>query len=174
MLARVPIPTFLRIFENAIVEVILKNLVYIPNQQEYANGYCYSAVSPLSGDSFHLMEFDGVNSMITLLFLTELKKQHPDEHIVVVWDNAPFHRPKYLRDIPGMTIVLLPPYSPQLSPTERFFGETRKATANRTFTTLVAQETAIAERIKTLADDTEGMRRLCGYDWIREQYEKVF
>lgn len=146
----------------------------VPNQQEYANGYCYSAVAPLSGDSYHLMDFERVASINTLLFLTELKKQHKDEHIVIIWDNAPFHRPKCLYEIPGITIIALPPYSPQLSPAERFFGETRKATANQTFETLAEQEAVIGERIKTLADDAEGMRRLCGYQWIREQYEKVF
>ena len=146
----------------------------VQNQQEYANAYCYSAVAPLSGDSFHLMNFDCAVSAHTLLFLNELKKQHPNEHLVVIWDNAPFHRPKYLHEIPGVTIVALPSYSPQLSPAERFFGEVRKSTANEVFPSLGAQEAQIGARIKTLADDVAGMQQLCGYAWIREQYETVF
>ena len=146
----------------------------VHNQQQYANAYCYSAVSPLSGDSFHLTRFHRVEGSVTKLFLIELKKQHPNDHVVVVWDNAPFHRPKYLREIPGMTIVALPPYSPQLSPAERFFEEVRKATANETFRTLADQEATIEANIKELAGDSARMRQLCGYAWIREQYEMVF
>ena len=93
--------------------------------------------------------------------------------MILVWDNAPCHRPKIHREIPGLIVLFLPPYSPELNPAERFFEELRKATANQIFTSIEEQETVVEGRLNLLADDTEGMKRLLGYDWIREQYEKV-
>jgi len=93
----------------------------LPQQQAYENGYLFSAHAPLSGESFHLM-LPAMDSNATLLFLQELKKQHPQKH-VVVWDNAPCHRRKDVRKIDGLTLVPLSPYAPELNPTERFFEE---------------------------------------------------
>lgn len=141
----------------------------LQHRHGFENRYLFSAVAPLTGESFHLMEFAGMDSTATHLFLTHLKKQHPDKHIVVVWDNAPCHRPVWVYDIPGLTVVPLPPYSPELNPPERFFEEVRRKTANRVFDSLEAQEKYIAQAVKDLADDTTGMKQLIGYEWIVKQ-----
>lgn len=141
----------------------------IDHQQSFENRYLFSAVSPLSGSSFHLSGIDGFDSQVAHVFLVELKKQHPDTLTIVVWDNAPCHRPKVHREIPGLIVLFLPPYSPELNPAERFFEELRKATANTIFNTIEEQEAVIEQRVRDLADDTEGMQRLLGYAWILEQ-----
>jgi len=145
----------------------------LPHQQAFLNHYLCSAVSPLSGDSFHLMGFEDLDSDVTLAFLKALKEKHPHEHVVVVWDNAPFHRRKDLHAIPGLTVIHLPPYSPELSPAERFFEELRRTTANRVFVSLEEQETMIAEAINRRTDNVEDMKRLLGYEWILEQCRTV-
>lgn len=145
----------------------------IDSQQSFENRYLFSAVAPLSGDSFHLSSIDGFDSAAAHTFLMELKKQHPDKMVVLVWDNAPCHRPKVHREIPGLIVLFLPPYSPELNPVERFFEELRKATADRIFKTIEEQETVIEERLRTLTDDVAGMRRLIGYAWIKRQWEGV-
>ena len=81
---------------------------------------------------------------------------------------------KSFEKIQNLTIVRLPSYSPQLNPTERFFGEVRKGTANQLFETIDAQEEAITEKIVEYADDENKMKTLTGYGWIREQWERVF
>ena len=141
----------------------------IDTQQSFENRYLFSAVSPLSGDSFHLTSIEGFDSAAAHIFLLELKKQHPDTLVIVVWDNAPCHRPLEHRSIPGLIVLFLPPYSPELNPAERFFGELRKSTANQIFKTIEDQEIAIEKKLNQLADDTEGMKRLLGYEWILKQ-----
>ena len=138
-------------------------------QQSFDNTYLFSAVSPLSGESFHLSSIDGFDSIAAYVFLTELKKQHADQTVIVVWDNAPCHRPKIHREITGLIVLFLPPYSPELNPAERFFGEVRKATANQVFKTIEDQEVLIEAKVRELADDTEGMKQLLGYERILEQ-----
>ena len=145
----------------------------IDSQQSFDNRYLFSAVSPLSGESFHLTSIDGFDSDAAHVFLRELKKQYADIPVVLVWDNAPCHRIKIHREIPGMIVLFLPPYSPELNPAERFFGEVRKSTANRLFSTIEEQEEVIGNFVKTLSEDTEKMKRLLGYDWIQKQMEGV-
>ena len=141
----------------------------MPTQQMFANRYLYSAVAPITGDNFHLMGLSDMNGMTELLFLGELKKQHPDQQVVVIMDNAPSHRGKSIHEIPGLSVIHLPSYSPELDPAERFFEEVRKSTACRTFIDLAAQEELIAACVKRMGDDTEGMKQLTGYGWILEQ-----
>lgn len=141
----------------------------IDSQQSFDNRYLFSAVSPLSGDSFHLTSIEGFDSSAAHVFLLELKKQHQDELVILVWDNAPCHRPKIHREIPGLIVLFLPPYSPELNPAERFFEELRKATANQIFETIAAQEVAIDRKLNVLSDDMNGMKQLLGYDWILRQ-----
>lgn len=145
----------------------------IDSQQSFDNRYLFSAVSPLSGESFHLSRIDEFDSEAAHTFLLELKNKHPDKTVILVWDNAPCHRPQIHREIPGLIVLFLPPYSPELNPAERFFGELRKATANQIFKTVEDQEVAIEEKLNLLADDTKGMKELLGYEWILKQYGGV-
>lgn len=141
----------------------------IDSQQSFDNRYLFSAVSPLSGDSFHLTGIEGFDTDATHTFLLEFKKKHPNKTVIIVWDNAPCHRPKIHREIHGLIILFLPPYSPELNPAERFFEELRKATANQIFKNIEEQEKAIDEKLNALTDDIEAMKQLLGYEWILKQ-----
>lgn len=145
----------------------------LSQQQAFENRYLFSALSPLSGESFHLMGIDDMDGAAMTVFLTELKKQHPGEHVVVIWDRAPCHRLKSFREIPGLSVVFLPSYSPELNPAERFFEELRRETANRVFEGLEKIEAAIAGAINRWADDTAALKRLLGYEWIVKQCSVV-
>jgi transposase len=143
------------------------------NQQEYANRYLYSAIDPNTGDSFHLMDIDDVSTQCSNLFLGALQKQFANNHLVVVWDRAPFHKPKLLQR-KDMTIIFLPSYSPQLNPVERFFGEMRKFTANKIFRDgLDALSKTVEEAVVLLSNNKEGIKKLTGYEWIIEQWNQI-
>jgi transposase len=67
------------------------------------------------------------------------RERHP--RVVLLIDNAPWHRGKpiedALRDNPHLEFKRLPSYSPQLNPIERFWKKLRRrATHNRLFETL--------------------------------------
>lgn len=141
----------------------------IDSQQSFENRYLFSAVSPTSGDSFHLTSIEDFTTDVTNIFLVELKKKYVDKLVILVWDNAPCHKPEIHKKIPGLIIIFLPPYSPELNPAERFFEELRKATACKIFETIEDQETAIEAKLNELTDDIPAMKRLLGYEWILEQ-----
>ena len=49
-----------------------------------ASSYLFTAIAPLTGESFHLMCLDEMSTQTELTFLKELKKEHPDKNVVVV------------------------------------------------------------------------------------------
>ena len=141
----------------------------IANQQEYSNRYLYSAIDPIDGESFQYIGFSDVNASVTKKFLDALQEQYSEYHIVLIWDNAPFHRKKELHEIEGITTIFLPPYSPELNPVERFYGELRKVTANRIFENITIQQSVIAKEVSRWMSDKEATIKLCCYPWISEQ-----
>jgi transposase len=145
----------------------------LPHQHGFENHYLYSALAPATGESFHLMEIDKMDSAMTHVFLQKLKENHPDEEVIVVWDGAPCHRPRWVRDIEGLIVIPLPPYSPELNPHERFFEELRRETANRVFDSLEDIETRISDAVNRWSDDLSAMKQLIGYDWILSQVGEV-
>jgi len=146
----------------------------IANQQEFINRYLYSAIDPITGDNFHLLGFNDVNAAITKKFLEALINQYSEYHILLVWDNAPFHRKKELHEMEGITPMFLPSYSPELNPVERFYGEIRKSTANRLFQNIEIQKNVIEEEVVKWMKDTDKTQNLCGYKWIIDQWESSF
>ena len=117
--------------------------------------------------------WEEVQSIQARLEEEELKKEYPDTLVILVWDNAPCHRPKVHREIPGLIVLFLPPYSPQLNPAERFFEELRRATADSIFKTIEEQEKVIEKALNEWADDLGRMKQLLGYDWILKQCGRV-
>jgi transposase len=143
----------------------------LPQKQVFKNSYLYSAISPTTGDDFHLIGFTDMDTQTEEIFLKELKKKHPKKHVVVVIDNAPCHRPKVLHAIYGLTLIYLPSYSPELNPVERYFEELRRATANEVFKDMKDLEKRLTKTIKSLTK--EKLKQLCGYDWILKQVGEV-
>ena len=141
----------------------------LPNQMEYSNRYLYSAISPQEGDSFHIIGFNRTDTESTNIFLDALQEYYPHTHNIVIWDNAPFHKPAILHSKENLTILTLPSYGQELNPVERFFGELRKATANRTYRDIAELETLLDNEVATWMADKERMKRLTYWDWIEEQ-----
>jgi transposase len=142
----------------------------LPNQFEYANRYLFSAISPMDGASFHIIGFNSANAVTTNIFLDNLQRKFPKTHNIIIWDNAPFHKPKYLREKAKLTILPLPSYGQELNPCERFFGEMRKATANRIHKDINEIEKLLDEEIVEWINDKDRMIQLTYWDYIREQF----
>ena len=81
--------------------------------------HLFAAVRPATGDSFALV-MPRVSTEAMQAFLDRFSAAlAPDEHAAMAVDGAGWHVAHALR-IPGnVTLVLLPPYSPELNPVER-------------------------------------------------------
>jgi hypothetical protein len=73
-----------------------------------------------------------------------------ERHVVLVLDNAGWHGPKGLVVPDGVTLVFLPPHSPELQPAERLWPLVDEPVANRHFATLDDLDAVVAERCRRL------------------------
>jgi len=128
--------------------------------------FAYVAVSPHDGvmDSLILPE---VNAPTMSIFLAEVAHRHPDEFILMVMDQAGWHRAKEL-DIPqNMGLIWLPPYSPQCNPVENIWDEIReKWFPNLVFDSLDAVEDTLVAALVTLENDHSRIKKLTSFKWI--------
>ena len=103
-------------------------------QTRYEWVYLYAAVEPATGASAALLA-PNVNTGTMNAFLKILDaERQPDEHFVLIMDQAGWHRSKQLQMPDGITALLLPPYSPELNPTENLWHYLRSHyLSNRTY-----------------------------------------
>lgn len=91
-------------------------------QTEYDWVYLYGAVNPRSGDSVALLA-PTVNTFVMNQHLRMISEHvGPDVHVVLVLDQAGWHVSKGLQVPENITLLPLPPYSPELNPIERLWS----------------------------------------------------
>jgi transposase len=86
----------------------------------------------------HLYEMEGMqNSQTVLKAMGQFLKEYPDKHIAIIWDNAPFHKSKQIRNelkkggiIERVHLIAMPPYAPDENPIEKVWVATKQKIAN--------------------------------------------
>ena len=73
-----------------------------------------------------------------------------ERSIILVLDNAGWHGPKDLAIPEGISLVFLPPYSPELQPAEHLWPLVDEPIVNRHLVSLDELSTTIAERCRQL------------------------
>ncbi len=87
--------------------------------QRYTWAHLFAAVQPATGKSFALV-LPRVSTEAMQLFLDGFSAAlASNEHAVMVVDGAGWHIAHDLRIPSNVTLVLLPPYSPELNPVEK-------------------------------------------------------
>jgi DDE superfamily endonuclease len=100
-------------------------------------------------------------------FLDEVSARHPTEKIVMVVDNASWHRSKSLKPPQNIYLLPLPPYAPELNPIEHVWDEIReKSFHNRVFKSIDALTKHLAVTLKKAEDTPEILRAIVAWPWI--------
>ena len=98
------------------------------------------------------------------IFLDEFLKQYSDKDILLVLDQAGWHKAKDLKVPPNTTLMFLPPYSPELNPVEKLWQWLRKeATHNNLFKTLEEMMDALESEFRKLTPETFVQLCHCSY-----------
>jgi transposase len=75
-----------------------------------------------------------MNSDVSALFLLRLLATYPDQPLLLLWDNATWHRGKPIQAIldayPRLEILYLPTAAPDLNPQEHVWKATRQAVSH--------------------------------------------
>lgn len=90
-------------------------------QTQYDYLWVIAAACPASGASTGII-MPGLDSEAINIFLAEFSRQlAPDVHAVLIWDGAGFHVAKALEAPADVSLIVLPPYSPELNPVENLW-----------------------------------------------------
>lgn len=138
----------------------------VPSQivREYI--YAYGAVCPQDG-SFCSLILPDMRTECLNIFLEELSQRYPDNHLLVVLDGAASHRSGTLQIPEHMTLIPLPPYSPELNPQENVWAEIKEeGFYNRVFDSLDEVENHLVEVLHRFEQAKERLEKLTAWEWI--------
>jgi hypothetical protein len=129
--------------------------------------YAFSAVCPLQGESYSLIA-PVCNTAVMNELLRGLSEIYRHEEILLFADNAGWHRSKELRLPANIDLQLLPPYNPELNPTEHLWDYIReqKGFNNHIFDSMDELENHLEEVLKNLHQEKNYIRSLCTFNWM--------
>ena len=128
--------------------------------------YEYAAVSPWDG-CLDFMTAEKMNTDNMSRFILQVSEAHRDEFIVMVVDGASSHRSKELNVPENVSLIRLPPYSPELNPAEQIWNVLRRDYfANRVFDSLNAATEQAELGLAEMATNKLAIRQLTNWPWI--------
>ena len=128
--------------------------------------YEYATVRPWDG-SIDYMTSEKMNTEGMSRFLNQASEAHPTEFNVMVVDGASSHKSKELEIPKNISLVFLPPYSPELNPAEQIWNVLRRDYfANRVFDSLDAATEQAEEGLVAMAKNRESTKNLTNWPWI--------
>ena len=90
-------------------------------QDEFKNAYLFGAVCPESGQSHFLVATDSDTAFMQIFLNNFSRTLGRGVHALLVLDNAPWHKSASLKVPSNVTLHFLPPYAPDLNPTENLW-----------------------------------------------------
>jgi len=138
-----------------------------PKQTAYANLHVLTAVCPASGRAEGLVS-PRLSASVVQTFLDGLSATIPaGTHVLLVWDGAGYHVAKSLRAPGNLTLVALPPYSPELNPVERLWLYLRQHHwSNRVYEDVDALEEAAVSGWRAVCLRREKVRTVCRCEYL--------
>src|SRR6202049_1985565 len=137
-----------------------------PKDLGFASAYLFGAVCPLEGKAAALI-MPICNTAAMNHHLCEISSQvAADVHAVVILDGASWHKSHGLVTPSNITLLALPPYSPELNPVARIWHYLRSHwLANSVFRSLADIIDACETAWNRFAADHALIRSLCAVAW---------
>jgi transposase len=129
--------------------------------------YLYGFVQPQSGATSWLL-MPKVNTTAFSLALSAFAQEQGvglNKHILLVMDQAGWHKSRELQIPEGLHLLFLPSHSPELQPAERLWPLSNEPLANRVFPSLDELELVQAERCRWLIAHPEIIRGRTFFHW---------
>jgi hypothetical protein len=129
--------------------------------------YAYGFARPATGETFTvILPRVNVGHMAEALAAFAAHADPGGEKVLVlILDNAGWHRAKRLSVPPSVRLHFLPPCTPELQPVEPFWALVREAVANDTFARLSDLRRRVVRRCERLADDRATVKGAVGFHW---------
>lgn len=138
----------------------------VPCQRIREYTYAYGAVSPIDGEMVSLV-LPYSNTECMNIFLEKISNTFPNDYILLVADNAPWHKSKTIKIPDNIEIFPLLPSTPELNPIEMIWDELReKFFKNELFKTLAKVADRLCDGLSHLMEHKEVVKSITGWDWI--------
>lgn len=136
-------------------------------QTEYEYLWVLGAVCPETGHAEGLIS-PQLNTKIVSEFLRQFSSTIPSgEHAVMLWDGAGFHASKQLGVPDNVTVLTLPPYSPEFNPIENLWHYLKShCWSNQAYDDYDALEQAAVDAWNKVALDSELMKTVCAAPYL--------
>lgn len=140
-------------------------------QTKYEWLYVIGAVCPQTGQSVGLLSPTINTNMMSSFFEQFAAEVSSNIHVVMVWDQAGFHTSKNLKIPANVTIVPLPPYSPELNPVENLWHYLRSHYwSNRIYADYDALRIAACDAWQQVCLEPAMLRSICHCPYIERRY----
>jgi transposase len=139
-----------------------------PKQTQYESLYLTGAVCPATGAAAAILT-PTLNAEVINLFFEELATQIPaGVHVILIWDQAGYHISHELRVPENVSLLFLPPYSPELNPMENLWHYLRSHHwSNRVYENYTALLDAATLAWRTVCLVPAQVSRICNYPYLR-------
>ena len=138
----------------------------ITRQQQFEYAYVFGAVCPVRDEAVGLV-MPTANTEAMLMHLEHISINIPEKrHAVIVLDRAAWHTTKRLKRFSNISLLPLPPASPELNPTEQVWQTLRDENlANRFYEDYNAIVSACCHAWNAFVDIPNRVKNLCSRPW---------
>jgi transposase len=136
-------------------------------QTQYDYLWVIAAACPASGAATGLI-MPHLDTPTINVFLEEFSRQlAPDVQSVLIWDGAGFHTSGSLEVPANVSLIRLPPYSPELNPIENLWHYLRSHFwSNREYPDWEALKEAASTALVTVGTDAERVKSVCAAPYL--------
>ncbi|HEY9660270.1 MAG TPA: IS630 family transposase, partial [Allocoleopsis sp.] len=130
--------------------------------------WLYAFVQPKTGETYWWL-LPYVNTELFNRVLKDFAEQFKlgeKKRVILPLDQAGWHTTEKLQVPDGIHLLLLPPYSPELQPTERLWPLVNEPLVNQAFASIDEVEEVVYQRCQRLLQQRELIRGLTSYHWF--------
>jgi transposase len=140
-------------------------------QQQFEYAYIFGAVCPQRDVAVGLV-LPTVNSEAMKVHLQHISAEVKEgKHAVLILDRAAWHTTKKVKGFPNITLLPLPPASPELNPVEQLWQQLRdRYLSNRSYKDYEDIVKSCCEAWNNYVDIPKSIQRLCTREWAKTNY----
>ena len=137
-------------------------------QQGRTSLYAMAAVCITTG-AVSAMLVSGLDTEVLNAFLQQIAEELPTGvHAVLIWDGAGYHTSAGLEVPANISLILLPPYSPELNPVENLWHYLRSHHwSNRTYLDYNDLQSEAAKSLSVVCLDVDKVKSICNALYVQ-------
>jgi len=139
-------------------------------QTQYDYLWVLTAAAPASGASIGLIS-PSLNAKVINTFLEQMSRElAEDVHALLIWDGAGYHTANQVKPPANITLLQLPPCSPELNPIENLWHYLRSHHwSNRSYDDYDALFDAATQGWRKVCLDAELIKTVCSAPYLSER-----